>query len=226
MRRFIIVFMVIINLQPVFADIIRTSPFYNRPNFKYNVPHYQRNKHYVPRRNYRINNYNNKIYNQHCPHCHSNNFYHRPIKINNLKKLERYAMNQTFANEDDITRLERLENLAFGAIQNGNFNNRYANVESAILSRPKYKTKNTILNTLSNIITGQATGFTPNITTNELNGHDNFAPFGGDYFSPTIRPYPSYNNNMVEQYSNGIFSGGWTNLGNDYGTGSSIRMLD
>ena len=105
--------------------------------------------------------------------------------------------------------MERLEEIAFGAVQNGDLARRYKNVESVLLSRPKYKTRDNIISTLGNIVFGQPTGFTPNITTQELSGYDQFAPFGGDYFTPGYRGLSNYGNNMVEHYSNGLFGGGW-----------------
>ena len=167
--------------------------------------------------------------NSHCPDCYANGNYYRqfnkPIPKSSLKKLEKYVWGRNFSNENDLSRLERLEELAFGAIQAGDYTTRYNNVASAIMSRPKYKTKNNFLSSLGSIITGQATGLTPNITTQELNGYDRFAPFGGDYFAPGYRGLPSYGNNMVEHYSNGLFGGGWGSFHNSTGTGSGITIL-
>lgn len=226
MYRLIILFILITNFCPAYADIIRTNPFYSnsRPILK-KQNYYSNNYNYNnPQRLMRANRYQQKLYN-HCPQCHHNNYFRPPIKINNIKKLEKYAMNQTFSNEDDITRLERLEELAFGAVQSGDYNTRYNNVEAAILSRPKYKTKSSILGNIGSFLAGQATGLSPNITSQELNGFNNFSTFGGNYLSPAIRPYPSYSNNMVEQYTNGIFGNSWQAYGNDYGTGSSVKIL-
>lgn len=226
MRRLILLIFLLINICTANAEIIRTSPYnmYRPTNRNYTVHNNYRYNN--PQRLMRTNRYRQRQYYNHCPQCHHNNYFRPPIKINNIKKLEKYAMNRTFSNEDDITRLERLEELAFGAIQNGDISTRYNNVENAILARPPYKTKTSVLGTIGSFLAGQATGITPNITSQELNGFNNFSTFGGNYFSPVIRPYPSYSNNMVEQYSNGIFSGGWTNLGSDYGTGSSVRILE
>lgn len=182
--------------------------------------------------NVTVNDYRDNIYryrNLPCPTCHNKGDYYRhfnkPIPRNSLKKLEKYVWGEHFSNENDLSRLERLEEMAFGAAQIGDYATRYQNVEAAIMSRPKYKTKNSFLNTLGSIVTGQATGFTPNITTQELNGYDKFAPFGGDYFAPGYRGLSSYGNNMVEHYSNGLFGGGWGSFHNSTGSGSGVTIL-
>ena len=175
MRRLILLIFLLINICTANAEIIRTSPYnmYRPTNRNYTVhSNYRYNN---PQRLMRTNRYRQRQYYNHCPQCHHNNYFRPPIKINNIKKLEKYAMNRTFSNEDDITRLERLEELAFGAIQNGDISTRYNNVENAILARPPYKTKTSVLGTIGSFLAGQATGITPNITSQELNGFNNFS---------------------------------------------------
>lgn len=161
----------------------------------------------------------NRFYPGNCPRCHYNNPY---LSQNDLNALEKYALNKTYRRENDLQRLERLENLAFGATQSGNIYNRYKNVENAILSRPKYGTKTSFLNNLANYFSGQATGFTPNFTPKFTPSYPGYANLGG------FNSYPSsdFLNNNFEQYSNGIFGGGWGISGHDHGIGSSIRILD
>ena len=55
----------------------------------------------------------------------------------NLNLLEEYAFNKTYKKEANLKRLERLEEAAFGAVQSGDYDTRYRNVQTAILSRPK-----------------------------------------------------------------------------------------
>ena len=74
-------------------------------------------------------------------------------------------------------------------------------------------------NNIANYFAGQATGYTPNITQ-----YNNLGGFTSNPYAFT--PVPGYNNNNFEQYSNGIFGGGWGMSGSNYGTGSSIRILD
>ena len=81
----------------------------------------------------------NRLHPHYCPQCHYNNPY---LSRNDLNALEKYALDKTYRRENDLQRLERLENLAFGATQSGNLYSRFKNVENAILSRPQYKTKN------------------------------------------------------------------------------------
>lgn len=185
------------------------------------------------RPNVTVSNYRNNIRshrNNHCPTCHSNGNYYRqfnrPISKSALKKLEKHVWGKHFSNESEHSRLERLEEMAFGAVQSGDLSQRYQNVESVLHSRPKYKTRDSIIGALGNLILGQPTGFTPNITAQELNGYDQFAPFGGDYFAPGYRGLSSYGNNMVEHYSNGLFGGGWGNFHNSTGSGTGVHILD
>jgi hypothetical protein len=161
---------------------------------------------------------------EHCRNCHypQGNY----LSHGNLNALEKYALNKTFRKESDLARLERLENLAFGATQIGDLASRYANVEQAILSRPKYKTKNSLLGNLANYFTGSPTGYTPSLdnfynSTMGLPPGLGFTNFGGDYF-----PTPGFLNQNFEQYSNGLFSRGWGMSNHNYGTGSSVRILD
>ena len=166
----------------------------------------------------------NRLYPTHCPQCHRNNPY---LSSNELSALEKYALNRTYRRENDLARLERLENLAFGATQSGDLASRYMNVEEAILSRPQYKTKTSFLGNLANYFAGTPTGFTPSIdnsfynSTMGLPAGLGFSTFGGNFY-----PTPGYMNQNFEQYSNGPFGGGWGMSNHNYGTGSSVRILD
>jgi hypothetical protein len=71
---------------------------------------------------------------------------------------------------------------------------------------------------------GTPTGFTPpimpNITQRSLQGF-------GPYNDLNIFPDTNFTNSRLEAYSNSLFGGNAYNItGNDYGTGSSIRILD
>lgn len=193
-----------------FADNIiysGTAPNYGsfKSELKMNQPKNIVGAHINPQRRY----YNRS----HCPGCLNYN-----IPNSNLGALERYALKKNYNRESDITRLERLENLAFGATQIGDPATRYQNVENAILSRPQPNYKRSFLGNIANYFSGQATGFTPSIT----NFNDNFTQFGG----MSLMPAPGYNNRNFEQYSNGIFGGGWGLSEQNYGSGSSVRILD
>ncbi|MBE7711321.1 MAG: hypothetical protein E7Z92_04185 [Cyanobacteria bacterium SIG31] len=162
---------------------------------------------------------------EHCRNCHypQGNY----LSHGNLNALEKYALNKTYRRESDLARLERLENLAFGAVQNGDITSRFMDVENAILSRPKYKTKNSILGNIANYFSGTPTGYTPAIgnsfynSTMGLPAGLGFSNFGGNFY-----PAPGYMNQNFEQYSNGPFGGGWGMSNHNYGTGSSVRILD
>ena len=52
------------------------------------------------------------------------------------------------------------------------------------------------------------------------------AGLGFSNFGTNFYPSPGYMNQNFEQYSNGPFSQGWGMSNHNYGTGSSVRILD
>lgn len=203
-------FLLLLVIQPVFASNLNTNTFSSK--LKMNQPKVTIGAYQNPRRlKYRD-----------CYKCQHHNPY---LEDSNLSALEKYVFNKTYRRNSDLERLERLENIAFGATQVGNVASRYQNLENAILSRPKSVSNRSLLGNLANYFSGQPTGFTPSL------GNSNFYPtynnLGGFSNHPnTLSPRYGYNNTAFEQYSNGIFGGGWGISGNDYGTGTSVRILD
>lgn len=149
------------------------------------------------------------------PFYYNPGYYQPMLPSGGLNALERYALSRSYARESDIQRLERLENLAFGAVQNGDIDTRYRQVENAILNRPRYNGyRNTFRNALGNYIAGQATGVTPSILTQDL------MPAYSTGFAP------QYTNSNVMQYSSFPFGGrGYRIMNNNYGTNSGIKIL-
>ena len=195
MYKYLLCFLLLIATGTAFADIVylpQEKNYYNNVNTL--------KRHNIMRRN-----------------KYNSNF----LPNKELCALENYALNKTFQRDTDIQRLERLENIAFGTIQNGDLFSRYQNIEQAILARPKYKAKQRIISSLANYLHGSPTGFTPSIHPS----YDNFNTFGN--FSATPSMYsPKYSTTKFEQYSNGIFGGGWGINNGNFGSGSSIRILD
>lgn len=153
---------------------------------------------------YYYNPYNRGYYPPPSPYQYSNG----------LNALERYVLNKTYGRENDLQRLERLENLAFGAAQVGDLDTRYQQVENAILSRPKYNGyRNSFKNALGNYIAGQATGVTPSILTTDL------MPVYTTGFAP------QYTNSNMMQYTTPFGGRGYRVMNNNYGTNSGIRIL-
>lgn len=216
MLKFVLSLIIIMSALPVFADYISAgNSFYNHGfNSKLKMHQPKTIVMSSPSVNNRIG------YPTRCTHCQ--NYYppYSSLSRKDLNALEKYALRKTYGNDSDLQRLERLENLAFGAVQSGNPLVRYRNVENAILSRPQYGTRQSLFNNLANYFAGQTTGFTPSITS-----YPNYTNFGGFSSNPYMFT-PGYGNNSFEQYSNGIFGGGWGISGNDFGTGSSVRILD
>ena len=210
MIKYIIYFFILFIISPAYAEYITKTDnkgFSSKLNM--NKPKVQIAD-YTSQRHPRLN-----------PRCHRHNNYYNPYFSNaDLDALEKYTFNRTYHRDSDLARLERLENLAFGAIQSGDLSSRYENIENIILSRPSYRNNNSVLSNIANYFVGQSTGFTPNLIP-----YPNQSNLGGF----TANPYaftPNYNNTSFENYSNGIFGGGWGIQGNDFGTGSSVRILD
>lgn len=123
-----------------------------------------------------------------------------------INDLERYAMNRNFTKDSDRTRLERLEMLSFGAVQQGDMLARYDNVRNAILSRPKQNYKTTFLRNISDYFNGQLTGFTPTLNQSDFENYN----FGR-----------SSQTNFITPYGKGYKTNNY-GIGNDAG----VRILD
>mgnify|MGYP004657811591 FL=1 len=201
MKKFVVFLLSILIITPAFAEIITTRP-YNR----YSNSYLPRNTISTRNSARQYNNFRNN-YNGY------QNTYNR-LDNSNLSALEQYALRRNYNRQNDITRLERLEELAFGSVQEGDINSRYENVEKAILARPQMTYNNgSILDKISNFFIGNPTGFTPSITPNS-------------FYNRNSAFYPAYNNGYAESYSNGIFGRGYHQFGNDYGYGTGVRILD
>ena len=136
--------------------------------------------------------------------------------FSDINELEKYAMNKNFTKDSDRTRLERLETLTFGAVQEGDIYTRYDNVRASILSRPKQNYKTSLFRNISDFFNGQLTGFTPQINNSYTNGT---WPL-----SQNINTNP-YEQSSYTQYRSPWGSGYRTK---DYGIGtrSGVHFLD
>lgn len=154
-----------------------------------------------------------QVYNfvQNKPYYKSAGYYQTQIMPSDLTALERYSMHRTYRSENPIQRLERLENLAFGAVQEGSPSVRYKNVEEAILARPQNNFKRTALSSIANYLTGQPTGYTPPINNN---------------FMPSFFDDRTMNMRRMTQYQNGIFGSGYNFINSGYGSGGSVKIFD
>ena len=115
-----------------------------------------------------------------------------------INDLEKYALNKNYTGDGDRVRLERLENYAFGAIQNGDVYERYNNVREAILSRPKQNYKTSILRSISDYFGGQLTGYTPSLTsTNSAYPSSSYGrTYNDEYITPWGKGYHTRNYGM------------------------------
>ena len=187
MYRFVMLLILSTLSMPVFAErtFTTTSPYYGT----FNTPQAYYGGDYIPNRRYKKN---------------------RSV-FSDINDLERYAMNRNFTGDSDLKRVERLETLTFGAIQEGDIYTRYDNVREAILTRPKQNYKTSILRSISDYFSGQLTGFTPSVTSNQNSNN---------FFSDT-----PYSQSSYTQYRSPWGSGYRTK---DYGIGNSsgVHILD
>lgn len=216
MYKFIICLFILIISLPVSAEFVTYSN--SRPYYRNNNSIYRTNQPRLIRKSYNRNNVRRNHIKNRAYHNY-NNIY---LSKKNLSALEKHVLDKTFQRENEISRLERLENLAFGSIQSGDLYSRYQNVENAILARPKYK-QNSILNNIANYFVGQSTGLSPNLYPYS---NSNFNTIGGFSNYPNSFSSPGYSNSKYQQFSNGIFGGGWGIQNQDFGNGSTIRILD
>ena len=215
MRNLFICFLVFLNICPVFAEFISASPC----SSAFRSPSMMRPYSTVttnPYNNY--NQYQTPVNNYYQPPEYNHRHHHKNyISPSSLNALEKYAFNRSYRTENELRRLERLENLAFGSVQSGDIISRYNNVEAAILNRPKEtSTKQSLLNSIGNYFMGQATGFTPSLGNNYSYNPSRTNMFGN----------PDYNTVRTEQYSNGLWGNGYRINDQSYGSGSSLRILD
>lgn len=129
--------------------------------------------------------------------------------FSDINDLERYALKRNFTRDSDRIRLERLETLAFGAVQEGDIYTRYDNVRNAILSRPQQNYKTSLLRNISDYFSGQLTGFTPSLQQTQSN-----YPYSSDFGQSSTTQY-------VTPWGRGIRT-------NNYGisSGSGVHILD
>ena len=184
MYRFSILFLALIVSIPVFATKTAVTQF--PYNTRYYSPQAYYGGDYIPNRRFIQRRPNSPFY--------------------DINDLERYAFNRNFTRESNRSRLERLETLAFGTIQEGDITTRYDNVRNAILARPKQNYKTSLLKNISDYFNGQITGFTPSL--NQSNYYSQ--PYG-------INSSTGYSSPWGNGYSF-----------NNYGinSGSSVQILD
>ncbi len=129
------------------------------------------------------------------PYNNTQNYNYQNRIFSDLNDLEMYVFDKTYCSENNLARLNRLEEAVFGTYQQGDIYNRYENVKNAIFARPKQNYKTSFLQNLSNYFAGQMTGYTPNIYQNNypsMYGNNSFVNFSG----PQGRGY-RYNNNGI-----------------------------
>jgi hypothetical protein len=188
------VFLLLLLVQPVFSETFFTNSGFS-PYRNTNIP-----SHYLSTN---LNKYN----------CYSNT---------NLNALEKYAFNRIYSRETNLQRLERLESIAFGAVQQGDIDTRYQNVEKAILARPKndYYKKQGLFNVVRDYYKGVTTGITPSVTYQGLTPYDTPYDIYNNSYNPT------YGTQRIDNFSNSIFGNGYRVLNQNFGTGSSVKIID
>lgn len=175
---FLLLFSMTLPALPATRKVVTQTPYYNQ----YYAPQAYWGGDYIPPRKY-----SRRV---------SSRFY-------DINDLERYAFNKNFTKDSDRVRLERLETLAFGAVQEGDIYTRYDNARNAILTRPKQNSKASVLQSVSDYFNGQLTGFSPSVI-----------PSSSDYGK---RSYTNYSTPWGNGYRTNNYG---------IGSGSGVHILD
>ncbi len=187
---FLLVFMW--NLLPVCAQrtVVTRSPYYNH---RYVRPYYNsyRRNYYSHRGNY------------------SENF-------TDTSAPEGYTLREKNIEDSKLERLQRLERQIFGAVQQGDFDERFQKVREANAIRQQKQVQKTVMRKIGDYFAGQLTGFEPPLS-------DDFS-YGSNY--PTLDYTQGYGNSSLYTYGTNPLHKRYRV--NNYGVGNSggIRILD
>lgn len=155
------------------------------------------------------------------------------ISSNDLSSLENQVFSQTFPQYSTQRRIERLEQQMLGAVQGGDMTSRYEMLRRAGRNYRPYNndtlgdyTKKSILRSVANnigssLLGGTMTGYSPQI--------DPYSAYGNNMYGNNYNNYNNLYNSYQPGY--GAYQGYRTNRGysdrfKNYGTGSSVTILD
>ena len=146
--------------------------------------------------------------------------YRNNSSFSGLSKLEERIFSENFSNEPAERRISRLEEKVFGTIQSGNLHNRYRNLQKAGTS---YANNRLIKQYGTPVIrTGGGWRGLAGSLGNFFNGFGNGYPTG---YTPQIySPYNNFPTPAFQQFNNS--NHGWGYNGTDYGSGTTVHILD
>ena len=180
------------NLLPAYAQrtVVTRNPYYNH--------YYVRSYHNPYRRNYY----------SHGGNCSEN--------FTDMSALEDYALAKNYIENSKLERLQRLERQIFGAVQQGDFDERFQRVREAIATQSQKRVQKSVMRKIGDYFAGQLTGFEP-----PLNGD-----FLYDSIYPTLDYTQGYGNSSLYSHGTSPWNQGYRV--NSYGVGNSggIRILD
>ena len=144
----------------------------------------------------------------------------------NFKKLNKYERNyfgRTYSNDTLENRISRLEEYTMGAIQSGDFNTRFENLQRYIASHNSDRTYTTFSPYCGTpVVQGSGWRGLAGSLGNFFSGMAGGTPTG---LTPPV--YSPYINNYGPDYQRGYYSNkGWNDHNTYYGSGSGVHILD
>lgn len=182
--------MLIFNLPAAFAQstVVSRSPYYNQYNHRYIMPY--------------SNPYNRSYYSG--GGNLSENF-------TDWSAQKEYALRKNYIVNNKLDRLQRLERQIFGAVQQGDFDERYQRVREAVSMHPPKPIQKSVLRRISDYFAGQITGFEPPVS-------DDFI-YESDYLN-------GYGNTSSYSHRTNPWNQGYGINGYGIGNSGGIRILD
>lgn len=187
--------LLILNFPQVCAQrtVVTRGPYYNQYNQRYI------NSYHSPhRRNYYTNGGNN-----------SENFTDTSVS-------EGYALGRNYMANNNMVRLQRLERQIFGAVQQGDFDERFQRVREAVAIRQPQRPKKTVMRKIGDYFAGQLTGFEPSLSDEYLYDSNN----------PTLDYNQGFGKSSLYSHGTSPWNQGYRVDGYGMGNSGSIRILD
>ena len=180
------------NLLPVYGQrtIVTRSPYYNN--------HHVRSYYNPYRRNY---------------YSHGGNY---SENFTDMSAPEDYVLKKNYIENSKLERLQRLEKQIFGAVQQGDFDERFQKIREAIANRPQKQVQKSVMRKIGDYFAGQLTGFEPPLS-------DNFL-YDSSY--PTLDYTQGYGNSLLYSHGTSPWNQGYRVNGYGVGNSGGIRILD
>lgn len=155
------------------------------------------------------------------------------VSPNVITKMETKIFNRSYPQADTMSRIERLEQEIFGAVQSGDVTTRYETIKTAssrYKSNPEeyYSTPNPrgglrgLAGNFGNMFGGTMTGFTP-----QISPLDNYNSYGNNYGSNrSYNPFASLGGGGGGYYRGVRTNRGYSDEFANFGSGMGVTILD